>query len=124
MNKARIFVSSVQKELARERQAIAQLCAVDPFLQAHTEAVLFEKVPTSGKPNKKGYIECLDSCEVYLLVLDLEYGRANKGELSATHEEYRHAQKRGLPVAVFIKGLENASDGKREPKTRAFYRRD
>jgi predicted HTH transcriptional regulator len=114
-----MFVSSVQKELEHERAAVAQLIAVDPFLVKHSEAVLYEREPPSGRPSAKAYLECLRSCQVYLLLLDLEYGRAVE-DVSATHEEYRLAQKAKLPTLVFIRGLDNKRDHAREPKTKAL----
>jgi predicted HTH transcriptional regulator len=117
--KLRIFVSSVQKELEHERAAIAQLISVDPFLLKHCEAVLYDKEPPVGRPNAKAYLDCLRSCQIYLLMVDLEYGRP-AGDLSATHEEYRLAQAAKLPTLVFIRGLDSKRDAGREAKTKEF----
>lgn len=43
MEKLRIFVSSVQKELENERIAITELVSSDPFLGRHVEACLPKK---------------------------------------------------------------------------------
>lgn len=48
MSNIRIFVSSVQKELAPERASVAQMVAVDPFLLQHCEVVLYR--PCSRNP--------------------------------------------------------------------------
>jgi predicted HTH transcriptional regulator len=119
MSSIRIFVSSVQKELGLERAAVAQLVSLDPFLAKHCAPVLYENEPTSGRPDKKAYLKSLDASQVYVLLIDLEYGWSDGG-LSATHEEYREAQEKKLPTAVFIKGLDGKNDGKREPKTKEF----
>lgn len=74
-SKLRVFVSSVQKELGPERAAVSQVIAVDPFLEKHCEAVLFETEPTNGIPRKKAYLDTLKGCEIYLLIVDVEYGR-------------------------------------------------
>ena len=118
--KLRIFVSSVQKELEHERAAVAQLISVDPFLLKHCEPVLYEKDPSTGRPNAKGYLDRLRECQIYLLLLDAEYGRV-AGECSATHEEYRVAQKEQLPTLVFIRGLDKKRDDAREAKTKEFF---
>jgi predicted HTH transcriptional regulator len=115
--KIRIFVSSVQKELEPERLAITSLITTDPFLLEHCDPVLFDKEPISGKKASKPYLDCLDTCAVYLLLINKEYGRL-QGDLSATHHEYRHAQTRKMPTLVFVKGSE---DGIREEKTREFF---
>ena len=117
--KLRIFVSSVQKELEHERAAIAQLISVDPFLLKHCEAVLYDKEPPVGRPDAKAYLDCLRSCQIYLLMVDLEYGRP-AGDLSATHEEYRLAQAAKLPTLVFIRGLDSKRDAAREARTQEF----
>jgi predicted HTH transcriptional regulator len=117
--KTRIFVSSVQKELALERAAIAQLVSVDPFLARHCEVILYENVPPSGKPDQKAYLACLKSCQIYALLLDVEYGQP-AGELSATHEEYRLAQLQQMPSLIFLKGVDGKKDGAREPNTKEF----
>ena len=119
MSKLRVFVSSVQKELEHERAAVAQLISVDPFLLKHCEAVLYDKEPPAGHPNPKAYLDCLRSCQIYLVMVDLEYGRP-AGDLSATHEEYRLAQAAKLPTLVFIHGLDSKRDHAREAKTREF----
>ncbi len=115
MNKLRIFISSVQKELEIERVAVAGWVSADSRLSELCEVVLFEKEPLSGKRISKPYLECLKSCQIYLLILDCEYG--NPPEFSATHEEYRFAKENNLPMLVFIKGM---ADGKREEKTKRF----
>jgi len=119
MNKAKVFVSSVQKELGLERVTIPQVIAVDSFLEKHCEAVLFEMEPTTGRPKNKAYLETLKSCDIYLLIVDVEYGRPD-GDLSATHHEYREAQKREMPTAVFIRGLDSVRDRDRKPETLGF----
>lgn len=115
MNKMRVFISSVQKELEIERVALAGWVSSDAQLSVFCEVVLFEKEPLSGKRICKPYLECLKTCQIYLLILDCEYG--NPPEFSATHEEYRFARNNGLPILVFIKGM---VDGKREQKTQDF----
>jgi ATP-dependent DNA helicase RecG len=115
----RVFISSVQKELEHERAAVAQLISTDPFLLKHCEAVLYDKEPSSGRPSEKGYLECLKSCQIYLLLVDIEYGRP-AGDFSATHEEYQLAQKVNLPSLIFIRGLDKKHDAAREKKTKEF----
>lgn len=119
MSKLKVFVSSVQKELGLERAAVPQVIAFDTFLDKHCEAVLFEEQPTTGRPNKRAYLETLKGCVIYLLIVDVEYGRPD-GDLSATHHEYREAQKKHMPTAVFIRGLDSARDKDRKPETKAF----
>ena len=119
MSKLRVFVSSVQKEMESERVAIASLITTDPYLLQHCEPVLFEKEPAPARKLSQPYLKCLESCQIYLLLIHKEYGKPD-GSLSATHHEYRHAQKLGLPSLIFIKG-ENPVDDDRAPETKAFF---
>jgi len=119
VSRLRVFVSSVQKELEHERAAVAQLISIDPFLLKHCEAFLYEKEPPAGRPNPKAYLDDLRACQIYLLMVDLEYGRLG-GDISATHEEYRQAQAAKLPTLVFIRGLDRKHDAAREAKTKEF----
>jgi ATP-dependent DNA helicase RecG len=119
MSKLRVFVSSVQKEMEIERVAIASLITTDPWLLQHCEPVLFEKEPALARKSSQPYLKCLESCQIYLLLIHKEYGKPD-GSLSATHHEYRHAQKLGLPSLIFIKG-ENPVDDERATETKAFF---
>ena len=118
-SKVRIFVSSVQKELERERAAVAALVSTDPFFGKHCDAVLYDKEPPTGTPGKKAYLELLRSCHIYLLLIDVEYGKPS-GDVSATHEEYRLSQELKIPTLVFIKGADSKKDAAREKKTKEF----
>ncbi len=119
MSKLRVFVSSVQKELENERVAVASLITTDPWLLQHCEPVLFEKEPAPARKLSRPHLKCLESCQIYLLLIHKEYGQPD-GSVSATHHEYRRAQELGLPSLIFIKG-ENPVDGERAPETKAFF---
>ena len=106
MKPLRIFISSVQKELELERAAVAALIATDPFLLAHCVPVLFEKEPPPPRPARKPYLEALKGCQAYVLMIANEYGKPD-GDISATHHEYRTAQKLKLPTIVFLKGAKD-----------------
>ena len=99
----RIFVSSVQKELEDERLIVQNLVSTDPFLAAHCVPVLYEFEPASPDKALEGCLESLDGCNVYLLIVGVEYGTP-VGEMSITHAEYRRAKEKNLPVLAFIKG--------------------
>jgi len=112
----RVFVSSVQKELEDERLIVQNLVNTDPFLAAHCVPVLYELEPASPEKALDGCLRALDECEVYLLIVGVEYGSV-VGTLSITHAEYRRAKLRGFPVLAFIKGDRQA---KREDGTIAL----
>ncbi|MFH1998549.1 MAG: helix-turn-helix domain-containing protein [Planctomycetota bacterium] len=99
----RVFVSSVQKELEDERLIVQNLVNTDPFLSAHCVPVLYEFEPASPEKALEGCIQSLDRCQVYLLIVGVQYGNL-VGALSITHAEYRHAKEKCLPILAFIKG--------------------
>lgn len=99
----RVFISSVQKELADERLALQILLSTDPFLSTHCTPVLFEEHPAGLHPDPNAYLQLLKTCHVYLAILWKEYGNQVDG-LSATHSEYRLARQLNLPALVTIKG--------------------
>jgi predicted HTH transcriptional regulator len=99
----KVFVSSVQKELEDERLIIQNLVNTDPFLSAHCTPVLYEYEPASADKVLEGCLRSLDNCQVYLLIVGVQYGTP-AGELSITHTEYRYAKQMDLPILAFIKG--------------------
>jgi GxxExxY protein len=99
----RIFVSSVQKELENERLIVQNLVNTDPFLSAYCVPVLYELEPASPDKALEGCLSSLDGCNVYLLIVGVQYGTL-VDEISITHAEYRRAKETMLPVLAFIKG--------------------
>ena len=113
----KVFISSVQKEMEYERSSIAALIRTDPFLNEYLVPVLFDKQPLSGRKASKPYLDCLDSCQIYILLISREYGKL-QNSISSTHLEYRYAQKNKLPLLIFVKGKD---DEQREAKTKEFF---
>lgn len=112
----RIFVSSVQKELEDERLIVQNLLTTDAFLSAHCVPVLYEYEPAAPEKAFEGCLSTLDDCQVYLLIVGVEYG-TKVGDLSITHAEYRRAKEKDFPVLAFIRGPRHL---KREDGTTAL----
>lgn len=117
MIRLKIFISSVQKELREERIAIGRFLVMDDFLRECTVPRIFEDYPRPLHPNPKAYLDLLQKCQIYLLIIGTEYGSDTGDGLSATHEEYRLAQELKLPTLVCVKG----ADKDREKKEAAFF---
>jgi ATP-dependent DNA helicase RecG len=120
MDKLRIFVSSVQKELENERIAITELVSSDPFLDRHVKTILFEELPASASSAEAAYLMALRSCYIYIGILGFEYGRKGPDGLSATHREYAEAKRLGMPTFFFVKG-DSTQDARRDEKMKALF---
>ncbi|MCY4150505.1 MAG: DUF4062 domain-containing protein [Gammaproteobacteria bacterium] len=101
--KISVFISSVQKELEPERLALFSLLTTDPALKDYLEPVLFEHLSPPIRSTKKPYLEELDKCQAYILMLDREYA-PEKITKSPTHEEYDLACSMQIPILVMFKG--------------------
>ena len=118
MSKLRVFISSVQKELEDERLIVQNLVNTDSFLSAHCVPVLYEFEPASPDTALEGCLKTLDTCQIYLLIVAVQYGSL-VGRLSITHAEYRRAKAKKLSVLAFIKGDRSL---KREERTDALLK--
>ena len=118
MDKLRVFVSSVEKEMKDERLIVQNLINTDAFLSAHAVPVLYEVEPASPENPVVECLKVLDTCQVYLLIVGQQYGDPVDG-LAMTHREYRRAKESQLPVLAFIKGERSLE---REPGTVAFLK--
>jgi predicted HTH transcriptional regulator len=116
--KIRVFVSSVQKELEDERVIVQNLLNTDGFLAANCSPILYEFEPASPDKALDGCLKALDVCQIYLLIVAAQYGTL-VGKLSITHEEYRRAKEKKLPVLAFVKGDRKA---KREEGTEVLLK--
>lgn len=116
--KLHVFVSSVQKELEDERLIVQNLINTDTFLSAHCVPVLYEFEPASPDKALEGCLKALDGCQIYLLIVAVQYGSV-VGRLSITHAEYRRAKAKTLPVLAFIKGDRSL---KRDERTDALLK--
>ncbi|MFN6946842.1 MAG: DUF4062 domain-containing protein, partial [Cytophagaceae bacterium] len=120
LGKLKVFISSVQKEFAHEREQLYQYFCDDAFLNTFLEPVLFEKLPAATHAPDKIYIDEVSTSDVYIGLLGQEYGYENEQGISPTEQEYNHACKMGVPRFIFIKG---GNDIKRHPKEEAFIRK-
>lgn len=117
-DKLQVFISSVQKELEPERLALVGLLTTDAFLKDYAKPVLFEKLPPPLRPTEKPYLKALEKCQVYILMIDREYGPLD-GRYSATHHEYNLARLNNMPSLAMIKGRHDTG---RESESQAFIK--
>ena len=113
MKKLRIFVSSVQKELAEERRAVKDFILNDPLLNRFVHTVfLFEDLPAADRAPDDVYLSEVEGCDIYLALFGNEYGWKNEAGLSPTELEFDCATRTHRERLLFVKGEE---DDDRDP---------
>lgn len=116
----RIFISSVQKELAEERRAVKSFVEADPLLRRFFSVFLFEDLPASDRRADAVYLSEVDRCDVYLGLFGDEYGFEDAEGLSPTEREFDRATAAGNARFIFVKGVD---DARRHPKMRSLIRK-
>lgn len=115
----RIFISSVQREFAKERKALADYIRKDAILGKFFDVFLFEEVPAQERRADHVYLGEVDRCDVYLGILGRTYGHEDTAGVSATEREYERACKRHKTRLCFV----GKTGGPPEPKQAAFVAR-
>ena len=115
----RIFISSVQREFAKERKALADYIRKDAILGRFFDVFLFEEVPAQERTADDVYLGEVDSCDIYLGILGRTYGNTDSAGVSATEREYNRAFKRHKPRICFVM----KSDKPAETQQSAFIAR-
>ena len=113
----RIFISSVQKELAEERRAIRDYLRGDPLLRRFFDVFLFEDLPASDRRADDVYLDEVGRCGIYIGLFGQEYGNENAAGVSPTEREFDQATALGKMRFIFVKGAE---DSGRHLKMRAL----
>ncbi|MGD0094828.1 MAG: DUF4062 domain-containing protein [Planctomycetota bacterium] len=116
----RIFVSSVQKELAAERRAVKAFIENDPLLRRFFTVFLFEDLPASDRKADAVYLGEVDRCAIYLGLFGNDYGFEDHEGLSPTEREFERATVQGKPRLIFVKGK---ADAQRHPKMLTLLRK-
>ncbi|MDE2231529.1 MAG: DUF4062 domain-containing protein [Candidatus Omnitrophica bacterium] len=122
MQKYRIFISAVQKELKEERRAVKSFIQNNFLLKDHFEVFLFEDAPAKSKPSQEAYLSKVGGSDIYIGILGQQYGLAGKGKISPTEMEFRAAQKAKKEILVYIKGENGGNDKKREVGVRRLIK--
>ena len=112
-NHYRLFISSVQKELAAERRAVKDFITHDPLLSRFiSDVFLLEDIPAGDRQPEDIYLDEVEQRDIYLAILGNEYGWKNEDGKSPTELEFDHATKTRRERLVFVKGND---DKTREP---------
>jgi hypothetical protein len=99
----RIFVSSVIAPLAELRRSLALT-----ITEIGAQPVWFEDFGGRADDAEVAYLGEIASSTIYLGILGRDYGRLDKAHrLSATHAEYREAERLGLPISAWVRDEAN-----------------
>ena len=115
-----LFISSVQKEMQAERQAIKSFVEGDPLLRRYYTAFVFEELPASDRRADDVYLDEVDRCAVYIGLFGQCYGFEDTEGVSPTECEFDRATTRAKPRLIFVKG---ADDDGRHPRMQALIRK-
>ena len=115
----RIFISSVQKELAAERRCLAQFVRADALLSRFFDVFLFEEQPAFDARADAVYQTEVDRCDVYLALLGESYGFEDAQGVSPTEHEFDRATAIGKPRFIYVLG----QDAQRHPKMQALVQK-
>ena len=94
MRTLRLFMSSVQKEFATERAALAAYLRGDPLLRRFFEPFVFEEIPAADRRADEVYLNQVQRCDVYVGLFGHEYGFEDAEGVSPTEREFDAATRR------------------------------
>jgi ATP-dependent DNA helicase RecG len=115
----RIFISSVQKELVAERQALRDYVRGDKLLSQYFEVFLFEDRPATDREAGSVFLSEVEHAAIYVGLFGAEYGFEDADGISPTEREFEHATSRGRKRLIFVKDVVGA----RHPKTEKLIAR-
>ena len=113
----RIFISSVQREFAKERKVLAEMIRKDMLLGTFFEVFLFEETTAQNRSAQSVYLEEVRNSDIYLGLFGTEYGFEDEKGVSPTEREYDLATECGKYRLAFVK---RAAAHLRAPKERAL----
>lgn len=120
-HRLKVFVSSAQKEFARQRSELKAFLLGDAFLRRFiAEVFLFEELPAQDQRADQVYLGEVAAADIYLGIFGNEYGSQDADGLSPTEREFDHATRTGRTRFVYVWGQEDKS---REPKMRGLIRK-
>ena len=110
----KIFISSVQKEFAQQRQDLKAFLLGDAVLRRFVADVfLFENLPAKDNRADRVYLAEVERCDIYLGLFGYEYGVEDGAGVSPTEREFDHASKHAKTRLIYVWGTD---EKKRAPK--------
>ena len=113
----KVFISSVQREFAAERQMLAEYVRKDALLGKFFDVFLFEEEPACDVEARDLYLPEVEKSDIYLGILGAQFGNADADGVSPTEREYDLATVKGKERLVFVKKCE------RDPREERFVQK-
>lgn len=104
MQKLKVFISSVQKEFALERQSLFQYLHSDPLLGLFFEPFLFENLPATDQRTDTVYSSEVAKCDIYIGLLGSDYGSEDSEGVSPTEREFDEATLHHKTRLIYVLG--------------------
>ena len=108
MTPIRIFISSVQREFAREREHLRDYLRGDPLMRRFFDVFLFKEVPASDQRPDRVYLDEVDRCDVYVGLFGRDYGSGDAEGVSPTELEFERATESAKHRLIFVKGADSS----------------
>ncbi|GHU81645.1 hypothetical protein FACS189415_0390 [Bacteroidia bacterium] len=106
----KVFISSVQKEFAKERRMLYDYIRQDAFLGQFFEPFIFEKTAATNKSAQNVYLDKVRDCKIYLGIFGEMYGNEDEEGVSPTEREYDLATELHKTRLIFIKNTEKRAE--------------
>ena len=115
----KVFISSVQREFAKERRQLCDYIRTDALLGKFFVPFIFEDMPASEVSAQKAYLTQAAESNIYLGIFGTQYGYEDSDGISPTEREYDTA------TAHFVHRLAYTlrSDEPRHPKEQSFIKK-
>ena len=120
MASIRIFISSVQREFAQEREALRDYLRDDLLMRRFFDVFLFEDVPALDRRPDALYLDEVKQSDLYVGVFGNDYGTEDEDGISPTEREFDQATASGIHRLIFVKGTDNSI---RKPKMLALIQK-
>ena len=120
MNPIRIFISSVQREFAHEREALRDYLHGDPLMRRFFDVFLFEDLPALDRRPDALYLDEVQQSDLYVGLFGNDYGSEDTDGISPTEREFDQATESGVQRLIFVKGTNNND---RHPKMQALIQK-
>lgn len=119
MGDIKVFISSVQREFARERRLLCDYIRTDSLLGRFFVPFIFEDMPASEVSAQKAYLAQAAESHIYLGVFGTQYGYEDSEGVSPTEREYDTAKAHFAHRLVYTLRTES----KCAPKEQAFIKK-